>query len=218
MIGWLFGIAGVIVSIYFGIKQTPEKSVAWHVDARANLVSIDPTFANQGKLEVFFEGQPTRNVKFFELSFKNTGYVPLQEEDFRSPLALDFGDDAKIFRYFITKKTPDNLPLDVKVEGGKLTFAPSLFNPGDSFTIQLIGAELPDSPKRLGRIVGIVDIPISSIYSEMYISNSLVVNIMWAAIAVLLVLFLSILVISIRLHRKLRRVQIGTNPKANQIP
>jgi hypothetical protein len=143
------------------------------------------------------------------LTFTNTGQIPLEETDFSVPLSLDFGDNAKIFSYSINNTIPKNLDVSAEIEGGKLSFSPILLNPSDSFTVQVIGTGLPNAPDRGGRIVGVTDIPIVSIYIELTNRANLLSSIL---AGVFLVIFILLPLMSLTIIIQRNRLRAKRNP------
>lgn len=169
IISLIVAIISVGIAIYFGFRQTPQKAVQWYIDAQGEFGNIDPTISNLVEIEIRVNGTPVQNIEYMALTFVNTGGIPLVKDDFVEALWLHFGENSQLFSINITNKHPENLDIDyIKVgertpekRSDSIEFAPTLINPGESFTIEITGSNL-ETPKPGGRIVGLSSIPIDT--------------------------------------------------------
>jgi hypothetical protein len=161
ILGIVVGIAGVGVNIFFGQRETPDKQVEWHIDTYTNLFGIADSTPGAEKIQILFDGQPVETIEFVQMTFVNTGGLPVDTSDYREPLSLDFGDSAQIYSYGAIVTDSSRLNVEMRLEPpARLILDDTLLTPGESFSIQILGADFDSVPSVGGRVVGITQIPV----------------------------------------------------------
>lgn len=171
IIGVVAAVVAIPIAIYFGFRQSPQKAAEWRIEALGDLVSVSRTIPAGGQLEILFDGRPVQNVQFMVLAFHNTGGLPIDEDEYRAPLSLIFGDQAQIFTAEITEKQPDDLETTVSINENQVTFSAALLNAGDSFSVQIIGTGLTSGLSTGGRILGISNIELLTSVEQVRLIN-----------------------------------------------
>lgn len=150
-----------IFSIWLLLKD--RKGLGYQVNYSASLVSVRDDVKSDIKIFYKDESEPLKNARIMELLFKNIGRQPIKRDEFDKPLALVFGEDARIISVEVEDESPAGLGVEFKIEGGnKVALEPLLLNSrerflygnGDQFSLKILGENVSDFSVE-GRIEGV---------------------------------------------------------------
>jgi len=75
--------------------------------------------------------------------------------DYKHPVRIGFGINARILTAEVSEVSPDNLQASVSIEDAWLVLAPILLNSGDSITVKTLVSQFDKQVNIDGRIVGV---------------------------------------------------------------
>ena len=149
-----FGAIAVTLLVY--VWQRGGRELAFGVISSRALLSVDDEVS--GRVSIAMDGVPVRNLHLIVCGLKNSGTQPVLPEDYERPVAISFGDEAKILILQTTKEYPKNIVTSASSNGNCVEFAKVLLNPGDYAVVQvLLSAETPKVSADC-RIVGITQL------------------------------------------------------------
>lgn len=134
-------IAGVLTAAYFNYVEQRSLSIAVIQDLE---IASKPDLSEKGSLEFLFNGEKVSNLISVNVRIKNTGNVPIQEDDFVESLGISFPDDTRIINYKLLQVQPANVyslyqqDFLQKISENQIQFTPILINPDDVFDINLL--------------------------------------------------------------------------------
>jgi hypothetical protein len=169
---WLNSLLTIVAAVVIAVlvKRRAQKSFTYRVLTDLPLVSRHAK--SPGKLEVLYDKQPVDNIRVVEIELKNSGGVPIKEEDFKEKITLGFGNYA-LFEDSVESTHPKGLKaelffgdMDSKTNSEtkeielfilkSVELGPLMLNAGDSIVIKLL-TDAPETCKVTvsGRIEGV---------------------------------------------------------------
>jgi hypothetical protein len=100
MIGYVFGILGVGLAIFFYIKQKIRKELTYFTKG---LQLVSPRLKNVSKIQVLYEASPIEKLNISEITVFNSGNALLTSDDIpsKSPITIVCSDDGHILEVAI---------------------------------------------------------------------------------------------------------------------
>jgi hypothetical protein len=106
------------------------------------------------------DDQPVNNVQLVIITLVNPGSIPIVAEDFKMPIVITFGENARILGTEITTRRPKDLPVVTVREASPkdVKFSPLLLNSGDYFTFNALVGDYQGPVEVHSRVVGVKEI------------------------------------------------------------
>jgi archaellum component FlaG (FlaF/FlaG flagellin family) len=147
---------GLILAYYFFSQQQVVKKMSADISL-TGLVSIDD--AVKGRIKVLVDDRQAENVGLLVVKIQNTGNVPIKREDFDTPLTVILDDNAEVISGDFIGASDSGLQSSVspKIDKGKITFPPALFNSQDYVTYKALVLNAKSAGLTV-RIVGVSQI------------------------------------------------------------
>jgi hypothetical protein len=146
-------VGALLVPFILYLIGHESKNISVTTVSRAVLVNLSQT--EGGSVTLTYNGMPVSHLTATTIEVRNDGTRPIERSDFERPLLIRFPKSSSILAATLGEKAPEDLLPTVTLEGGAITIAPLLLNPGDRFrvTAQLLGDF--DEPTVESRISGI---------------------------------------------------------------
>jgi hypothetical protein len=146
-------LAAIAVAFWIYRLQRPLKKIEYAVMAATRLLTVREEV--EGKVQVLYEGTPTKDLSLLILRIQNAGSVPVATTDFEVPYSLQFGSKAKVLSVEATKCNPPSLSPELAAEGDRITLRPTLLNAGDTIEIKALVADFDGEVSTAGRVLGV---------------------------------------------------------------
>ena len=148
----LFTAAAIGVTVWLYRRQRERKSLSYERQI-TSLVSVHASA--KGSIRILFGEEEVERAHLVEVKLKNTGNVPILDEDFERPLSFDLGPGATAMSVDVVDVEPAELRPEVRVEKNEALLMPLLLNPGDQLALKMLVRNLNGSVDCHYRIVGI---------------------------------------------------------------
>lgn len=175
-------IIAIIIPVILYWKTRQKKALSYTVSS-SPLLSVKDEIKK--KVQILYDGKPVEQVHLTVFKIINSGNVPITPEDYKTPIALNFGKDSEILTGSITKTEPENLEPTFHFKSGIATVEPLLLNRKDFITINMLVKKY-ENISISGRIVGVKEIKLfkkaSRKYSALYLAGMFMVGFGVAAV------------------------------------
>jgi hypothetical protein len=148
----LFTAAAIGVTVWLYRRQQERKSLSYERQI-TSLVSVHASA--KGSIRILFGDEEVERAHLVEVKLKNTGNVPILDEDFERPISFDLGRGATAMSVDVVDVEPAELCPEVRVESNEAHLMPLLLNPGDQLALKMLVRNLNGSVTCHYRIVGI---------------------------------------------------------------
>lgn len=152
---WQFLIASLtlvgMILIYF--FQQRKKSITYEILSRNQLLTVREEL--EGKLQVLYEGNETKDICFLVIKLTNSGNLPISSSDYELPITIKTGENSKILSASVTQKEPDGLLVELEAGANLITIKPTLLNPKDSITLKILVSDFDGKISPNARIIGV---------------------------------------------------------------
>ena len=155
-IGSVLAFIGIVVAFVVHYLQKNMKRLSYHTRTNISLVSLRDGVAP--RITIAYDGKPVSNVRLLEITFANTGNMPITSKEFERPLILSFAGEARVLAAEISQQRPANLGAQVSQGEKSIAIAPLLLNRGDSFTVRTTVSDSNGEFKADTRIVGVAEL------------------------------------------------------------
>ena len=159
----LFVIVGGSFSLYKYLKSRQHKEISYSIVTDTLLANIQDGMVGTTDIKVMVEGKKVQNVRFVALRIRNSGNVPIKQEDYEVPLWFMEGSllrsrnliDGKVYN-----TEPANIPAVATLHSDidKAGINKLLLNSGDAIYINLLLSDYSQPIQVNGRIVGVKEI------------------------------------------------------------
>jgi hypothetical protein len=127
------------------------------------LTSSDPSLLDvrdeiRSRIKILYDDSPVQDVHLAVIALFNSGSIPIVSSDYEHPVEFNFGDMAVILSSEITRTIPPNLPARINTQSNKITFDPTLLNPGDLIAIKVLASGIDGQITVSARIQGVKEI------------------------------------------------------------
>lgn len=109
-------------------------------------------------ITVLYNGQPVDQVQLAAIRIINDGNDAILASDYLQPITVSIGDGSNILDASVNNWYPDNIAVDLRLEDNRSIVPPTLFNPGDYFSISILYAGARSSISIEARIVNALSI------------------------------------------------------------
>lgn len=155
-IGAIIALSAIIISIIIAFWQRKKKSICYKKILLRMIGLESLKKLSRGKISIIYNDQPIDTVYALVLTIINDGNTQVLAKDFERPITFIFGEDAEIANVEISEKSPDDLEPSIDLLKNRISIAPLLLNPNDTFTLQVLFAKYDFVPLRCDtRIAGI---------------------------------------------------------------
>jgi hypothetical protein len=133
----IFAFAAVIIAIIIFLKQRQKKEFSYEIISDMPLIVVGEE-TEKGKLEIRYEGKEIEQAYTGIIKVFNSGNVPIDEDDFASPVAICSSETGQILTAEIVEREPDDLQASIDIIDGEVVLSPTLINGGDALTLRII--------------------------------------------------------------------------------
>lgn len=155
-IGAMLAVVALVATFVIYHLQRQRKGLTFDVLSRASLLTVREEL--EGKLQVFYEGEPAKSLTLLVVRVWNSGNQPLLAAEVEQPIVLNTGNGARLLTAAVTDVDPKRLSIEFTVEENALTVKPCLLNPGDTFTLKLLVRDAASLLDVYARISGVKSI------------------------------------------------------------
>ena len=151
----LLAAAAIGVSVWLSRRNRTRKSMSYEISV-TELVSLHSAADNaKGRIKIYFDDEEIERVHLVEAEIRNTGNVPVMENDFDQPLMIELGEGASPLTVDVADTSPSDLRPQAAGYKTGVVLAPLLLNPGDGLTLKILTRNLRQTPECHYRFVGI---------------------------------------------------------------
>jgi hypothetical protein len=154
-VGAVLALVAVAATVVIYLLQRQRKSLSYDLVSTNQLLTVREEV--EGKLQVLYEGQPTRDIQLLVVRLINSGNVAIASSDYERELSIGTGVRSKILSAAVTNVEPDNLIAEVVTEDARVTLKAVLLNPRDTITLKILVSDFENIVVD-GRIVGVKEI------------------------------------------------------------
>jgi hypothetical protein len=150
------------VSVYLSRRGRSRKELTYAKQV-TQLVSIHDE--GLGRISIHYEDEPVERAYLIELSLRNSGNVPIVEDDFDRPFTVTFGR-ATPMTLDIGETKPPELNPSLEMDENSVSIQPLLLNPGDELTFKVLVRDFDGEATLHGRIVGVRELVDARLQAE----------------------------------------------------
>ena len=155
----------IIVTICLHILGKKRKELGYEILENFSLVNVEEDVKD--RIELYFDKKKVSDVSLILFRVINTGNIPITKNDFEKPIAVSFGDSARILEISTEKTEPQNLEIEFKPKENSMEIDPALFNPKDYVTFKVLVGQC-EGVNMITRIVGVKEIKDITYKREQY--------------------------------------------------
>jgi hypothetical protein len=164
-------VIALLVALWTAFLQNRKKKLAKSVQ----IVPFAPIAGEYEKrVELLLDGSPIHDAYLAYITFRNSGKVELVSSDFITPLTLRFGKQTEILEAEVTTTSCGHRTVCVEVDAGTVLVQPGLMNPGERFTVRVVGMQI-DDVQIDAHIIGVRDIDDIQPESSYYLVTAFVI-------------------------------------------
>jgi hypothetical protein len=152
-VGAIFAFLAIAATIAIHLIQRQRKRLAYDLVSRNQLLTVKEEL--EGKLQVLFDGQPTRDICLLVVKIINNGNVAIASADYEKNIFIGTGASSKILSAAITEVDPENLAVDLVTQESNIQITPTLLNPRDSISLKLLVSDFAGKLAVDARVIGI---------------------------------------------------------------
>jgi hypothetical protein len=130
------GVLAVILTILIIAMSRKTKELGYEIMENLPLIKIQRGV--EDRIELLFDKKRVTDVSLVLFRIINSGKIPIIRDDFDKPIAITFGDSAKVLEASIEKEEPPNLEVKYSLRNNNMEILPALLNPNDSVTFRLL--------------------------------------------------------------------------------
>lgn len=153
-------IMTVVLTIYIYRRQNKQKSLSYEIRSFASLINVDSQIKHA--LKITYKNTPVSDLKLLLIRFTNSGELPIEEDDFKQPLVVNFDQYGALFDVAVVDTYPHDVQktIDIALYDDLSAFQalPMLLNKGDWFEIKLLLNGVSSLPSVSARIIGISEL------------------------------------------------------------
>jgi hypothetical protein len=159
-------IVAIVVSIVLFRRGRQRRQLSCIFHPLTFPVEIKAGEALHGDIEIRYRGQPVANLFVARVTVRNTGTLPITNQDVINPVAFSFREGTQLVREptIVSRRPPDlaiRWSYDAAGEGEEAAAVEAKFdlmNPGDDFTAEFTCTGPPRAPSLTARIVGVAEV------------------------------------------------------------
>lgn len=151
IVGIVFGLAAIVVSIVLYRRARQRKAVEYEVVANAPILADPAATLSNLSIQVLVNGEEANDVRLLLVRILNTGNVSIHAGDYAQPLRIALRNaEARLLTAEVGATTPADIPAKVTIVDEKCAeLAPVLLNAGDMVEVALL---VKDFPSPLARV------------------------------------------------------------------
>lgn len=134
------------------------KSLEFHAQYVIDLSNRISGLEKWEQLEIKYQDTKLISPQIVGIKFSNDGDIPIERADFDSVLNVIFDSEVVVIGKKFVSVIPESISLNSLIQGNKVVISPTLLNPGDSFTLELLIDGSNSAFKVSSRISGISDV------------------------------------------------------------
>ncbi len=169
-VGAALTLVGIFIAVILSYAQRKRKELSFDILASAPM--LDVAARVQDRVRITYLGRPVSKIHFVSVILINTGNVPIIASDFEESVKFNFGIDAEVLDTDLAVKNPRTLKTDIHLESTGFSLDPTLFNPDDSVTVNVLLGQFDGKINVEGRIVGVKEIKERTEFSEARLNNA----------------------------------------------
>lgn len=151
----VLAVVAIVVAVVIALFQRKLKSFSYEEVSVAEIVSVKSEFRQS--VQVLFEGKLVEDAKMIVVRFFNSGNETIGVGDFHDKVGICFSGGSTILSASVQSAAPDSLRVELIGDKQSLYLKPTLFNAGDSVTVNLIVKDYVNY-SIVGRIVGVKEV------------------------------------------------------------
>lgn len=149
IIGNAFG-AMTAIAVVFGLYSDissyinlPAKELEIVILADSNLLSVDSSISQDIKIQ--YRDEEVSNLSLIQLKIESIGNIPILPDDYARPISFNFPNGSEIIEAVVQDQAPDDIGLNIEVNGNKAVLSRELLNPNDKAILRFLVANLPQN-------------------------------------------------------------------------
>jgi hypothetical protein len=153
--GFLVSVLAVGISLYLPRAELTAHALTMSLVSSSALQP--PNGSHIQDLQIMLNGAEIENPYVSSFTITNIGSKPIASSDFETPITLSIQGPSTLITAQITGSTPKGIPVELKIEDGKMKILPFLSNPNDEITFALVTSGVPQLLPT-ARIAGVSEI------------------------------------------------------------
>lgn len=149
-------VVAISIPIAFYFLQRNYKELSYEIVSATPLISKSKEI--EGNLKIIYKDKTVDNIYLIIIKLINSGNVPINRNDYESPIVFSFNPNIGIIQADVIKNEPDSIKSIISIDSNKLLIEPLLLNESDSITFKVILSVFDGYIKADARIYGIKDI------------------------------------------------------------
>lgn len=150
--------AGIFSPLWLSWVQSNETGVTVDIVSLSALQPLDNGAVSDLKMVLGDTVLTEPYLSVFRIT--NEGRKPILSRDFEAPLEVLMGKAQKIVRARITEKSPKDIQAKLSLDGSAIQLMPTLLNPNDSITVEVISTGGVPTLSTSARIAGVGTVPV----------------------------------------------------------
>lgn len=146
-------VVTIIVALVIYFLQKKEKKIGYRVLSKTTLLSVEEEITKD--VEILYKGDPVKQVKLIVIKLACLGKVPIEDDDYYTPISINFGKESQILSAEILEKKPEDIDISILIEDNKVVFQEGLLNQDDTLIIKVLVSKHEEEIKVEARISGI---------------------------------------------------------------
>jgi hypothetical protein len=146
-----FIVAIIVLLVFQWWRQ--RKVFKYKVISGYSLFDVDKQFSD--RVKILFDDKPVDRVSLIVIELRNSGWVPIEDKDFFTPVEVSFGEKAEIMSIETDETRPKDMGIVTVDLGSKLRIEPTLFNRGDFVCLKVLVRGYTNRVTVSGRIKGV---------------------------------------------------------------
>lgn len=156
-------ICGGVFALYKYIKSKQRKELRYSIVTDILLADIRDDISSSNDIKVMVSGKKVQNVRFTTIRVRNSGNVPIKQEDYEIPLWFMEGSmfrSKSLINASVNNTVPIGIPATILnfEDIDKIGISKILLNSGDEVYFSMILSDYKDEIKVNGRVVGVKEI------------------------------------------------------------
>ena len=138
-------VLATLIALWFAFNPPGQEKRILDVSVSQNVeLNASPTLSKSGSLRFIYNDQQVSNLVSTKIRLKNSGNVPLQQDDFIQSLNISFPNDTRIVNSSLVRAQPLDDAISTqqgtleKKDNNHLLFTPVLINSSEIFDIDIL--------------------------------------------------------------------------------
>lgn len=162
IVGAVAGVLAIAVAVFVFVfeRTTNSKNLTIELLSLSRL-GTETVMSSGRDIELLVDGRVVPDIAVAHLLMSNTGGQPIRSGDFEEDLVIHFGNAQEILNVEETGSEPEQLDVQLSIQGTTVTFPGVLLNPRDWVELRVIFVPSEDDSGPVvlsGRVVGVKEI------------------------------------------------------------